>query len=501
MRSGWLQKVMAAGAILGALALPAVADEELRMWGTPPREQPHYTKSAEGFPPLPLPVTPMRRSEKKRPPRAPILIANVQDFGVQGWLGSPGAVQRLLDSGRQHLDIWYDREDLDIHTVVREFNAGADHRTPILYLCAYYPLNLDEPERKALQSYVVNGGTLLINCCGQDRAFASAQAELDAMFPHYELRLLPLDHPIYGSYFQVDKVKYPTPSKGVLDAAPGAGATDRPKLYAITMGSRAAVIVSHEDLACGWNQWNNPTVKRVAAEDSTRLGLNIITYVTAELRLAKFQARTQEIAGPNIRPRQQLTFAQIIHDGNWDPNPSAVPLFLKDLASNTSLAVRFDERSRQEIQLRDPALFTYPLLYLTGQWDPRFSKEERALLHRYLTSGGVLIADDAAGREEFDAAFRALMKDLFPEATLQVLPADHPLFSSFYKIGAVAANHADKPVLPTIEAIFFNGHAVVLYSKLGLGDGWARQFDAYARCYAAPDALKLGTNIVVYAMQ
>jgi hypothetical protein len=178
-----------------------------------------------------------------------------------------------------------------------------------------------------------------------------------------------------------------------------------------------------------------------------------------------------------------------------------VPLFLKDLASNTSLAVRFDPRQRQQVQLRDPALFSYPLLYLTGQWDPRFSQEERALLHRYLTSGGVLIADDAAGREEFDTAFRALVKDLFPEAALKVLPADHPLFSSFYKIDAVAANHEAKPIAPVIEAIFINDRPVVIYSKLGLGDGWAHQFDAYARCYATPDALKLGTNIIVYAMQ
>ena len=42
---------------------------------------------------------------------------------------------------------------------------------------------------------------------------------------------------------------------------------------------------------------------------------------------------------------------------------------------------------------------------------------------------------------------------------------------------------------------------VILYSPLGLGDGWAQQYSAYARAYKATDAVKLGTNLFVYAMQ
>ena len=42
---------------------------------------------------------------------------------------------------------------------------------------------------------------------------------------------------------------------------------------------------------------------------------------------------------------------------------------------------------------------------------------------------------------------------------------------------------------------------VILYSRFGLCDGWAHQFSAYARCYTAEDALKVGTNLLVYVMQ
>ncbi len=494
-RNRWITWGLIAGLCL-LVAAPAGAEERLRMWGTPPREKPHFTKAAETFPPLPLPVVPQRRTEKKRPPAAPKLIANVKDFSFNGWQGSPGAVQTLLRSAQQKLEMWYGWEQLDIDTVVRKHQADTAHRTPILYLCSYYPLNLTDAQRTALQNYVLNGGTLLINCCGQDEAYASAKAELEKMFPKHPLRTLPLDHPLYHSYFEIKQVGYPTPSPD--PTVEGPVVQGAPRLQGIELGTRAAVIVSFEDLACGWNQWNNPSVRRVDATDSTKLGLNIITYVTAEQRFAEFLSHTREVAGPSVRPRQQLTFVQVIHDGNWNPNPSAVPMLLKDVASNTSVAVRFQ---RQTMQLRNPDLFNFPMLYLTGTFDPQLGRDERAILHRYLSNGGVLIADAAAGRTEFDQAFRKLCQQMFPDASLEPLPADHAIYKAFHQIDQVALNHEQGQARPRIEAIMIGERPAVLYSPLGLSDGWSHQFSAYARCYEARDALKLGTNMVVYAMQ
>lgn len=489
--------------LLGMLVLmlaggPLAAEQKrLTMWGTPPREKPHFTKAAEGFPPLPLPVVPQRRTEKKRPPAPPKLLANLHNFSFVGWKGSPGAVDQLLKNGRRHLNIWYGWEHLDIRQLERLHAAGTDHRTPILYLCAYYRLELSDQQRDALRSYALNGGTLLINCCGQRDAYESAKAELAKMFPQNPLRRLPLDHPLYHSHYTIDQVKYPVPAPdGAFEAAPPQ--VDQPRLEAIELGTRAAVLVSFEDLACGWNQWNNPTVHRVDPTDSTRLGLNIVTYVTAEQRLAKFMSKTRTVAGRSIRPRQQMTLVQLVHDGNWDPNPSATALLLKEIASNTSVAVQFE---RKTMPIKDPSLFNYPLLYMTGTFDPDLGRDELALLHRYLTNGGVLIADAAAGRVAFDQAFRQMCAEVLPDAPLKRLPPDHPLFSSFHDIDQVALNHESEPVRPVIEAVIVDDRPVIIYSPLGLGDGWAHSFSTYARCYATRDALKLGTNLIVYAMQ
>jgi len=258
------------------------------------------------------------------------------------------------------------------------------------------------------------------------------------------------------------------------------------------------VIVSFEDLASGWNEWLDPGVLRVDAQDSTRLGLNLIAYVTAEHRFARFLSRTRDIAGPSIRPREQLLFPQLVHDGNWNPNPSAIPLFLKELASNTSIAVRFE---RKAMEIKDPALFEHPLLYMTGSWNPGFGRDEVVLLRRYLLNGGTLIADAASGRTEFDAAFRSLAAELYPDNPLQVLPPDHPVFTCFHTLNTLTLHHELEPIEPIIEAVNVDGRPVMLYSRYGLGDGWAHQFSAYARCYNTIDALKLATNLIVFVMQ
>ncbi len=481
--------------VCGAAGMTWAADR-ITVWGLPPKEKPHFTKAAEGMPPLPLPVVPQRRTEKKRPPAPPKLLANVTNFGFEGWKGSPGSVDQLLQNGRRFLNIWYGWENLDIRHLARQHTSGVQYRTPIIYLCAYYPLELTDDQRTALRDYALGGGTILINCCGQDEAFASARGEIKAMFPKHPLRLLPADHPLYHSYYTIEKVKYPVPSSNPLDS--GAVDEDLPRLQAVTLGSRAAVIVSYEDLACGWNEWSNPAVKRVDPKDSTRLGLNLVTYATAEQRLAKFQSKSLQVAGPSLRPRQQFQMVQVIHDGNWDPNPSAVPLLLKEIASNTSIAVKFE---RQLMQIKDPALFTHPMLYMTGSWDPNLNKDEKVLLRRYLATGGMLLSDCASGRVEYDKAFRTLCAELFPNNELTVLPADHALFSCFHPIEGALLNHQSKPIQPLIEAVVLNDRPVILYSPLGLNDGWAHLHSAYARCYVTADALKLGTNLIVFAMQ
>ncbi|MGO8748362.1 MAG: hypothetical protein ACLQNE_20505, partial [Thermoguttaceae bacterium] len=57
--------------------------------GPPPAAKPQHQTGGESFPPLPLPATPLRRSEKKRPPAPPALVGKMA-MGSPRWITKDG---------------------------------------------------------------------------------------------------------------------------------------------------------------------------------------------------------------------------------------------------------------------------------------------------------------------------------------------------------------------------------------------------------------------------
>jgi len=63
----------------------------------PPPKPPAQHSGAEGAPPLPLPAVPLRRTEKKNPPRPPVLVVKViTERGEGDWNTNPNDVENLL---------------------------------------------------------------------------------------------------------------------------------------------------------------------------------------------------------------------------------------------------------------------------------------------------------------------------------------------------------------------------------------------------------------------
>ena len=53
---------------------------------------------------------------------------------------------------------------------------------------------------------------------------------------------------------------------------------------------------------------------------------------------------------------------------------------------------------------------------------------QKRVLHDYVLQGGFLFAEAACEGEAFDRAFRRLMRELFPDRELRLLPPDHPVW-------------------------------------------------------------------------
>jgi hypothetical protein len=121
------------------------------------------------------------------------------------------------------------------------------------------------------------------------------------------------------------------------------------------------------------------------------------------------------------------------------------------------------------VQISDQNFFHYPFLFMTGHGEVRFTAQERIRLRKFLIGGGFLWADDNYG---MDRAFRREMQALFPENPLTLLPNNHPVFSSFYKLPGLPKIHEHDGEPAQAFGIFFEGRLIVLYTySTDIGNG------------------------------
>ena len=183
--------------------------------------------------------------------------------------------------------------------------------------------------------------------------------------------------------------------------------------------------------------------------------------------------------------------------GDWYSNPTSLPNLARAVESRTPIRIVSDQEAR--VELLDEELFGYPLVYMNGHGEVRFSQAEIDRLREYLERGGFLWADDNYG---MDRAFRREIQKVFPGSRLVGLPFGHDLFHAFYDLpkGTPKVHeHDGKP--PEALGIFHEGRLVVLYTyEADIGDG-IEDVEVHNDPEAIrEDAMQFAVNVVVYAM-
>jgi len=378
----------------------------------------------------------------------------------------------------------------------------------------------DPRQYKILKRYIDRGGFILaVGNCEADSEFDSGIRELarkmftrrdDQGVVHVdaELKRLPRDHAVYRS------------------AHPLGPHYEELQLWGVDYGCRTSMIYvpvqqnGAFDLSCLWDKWtlqgrNNPHQRfQRLLSLSLRLGENILAYATGREPPQKLQARddpNRKGVADNIE-RGLLQVAKIIHTGDWDVAPRALRNLLIGLNAENGLTASTKQRN---LRPADKNVFRYPVLYMHGRNRFSLSKTSRDKLRTYLTErGGLLFADACCGSREFDASFRELMKQLFPDKPFQQIPPTHELFTtkigfdvktvkrrmpeSFNENAKLVA--VTKEVKPFFEGIKIDGRYVVIYSKYDISCALERQASISCAGYVEQDAMKLGINILSYAL-
>jgi hypothetical protein len=496
----------ALGGTAGGLGMPLVAWAEENSGpidcGPPPKAKPHHRKAAEGFPPLPLPVTPLRRTERKRPPAPPALIGKIslgpirwitrngKRVKYRDWMTDPADVNTLLQWTSQKLGINYRAIEADFA------HFSYDPRElPAILFAGHNKFSLDDEVRAQLARYVQDGGMILGDaCCGWKDFADSFRREMELIFPDRPLRKMLPEEPVFSSYYKMNEFTY---KKG-----DGSTYTDEPCLEAIDFGCRSGVIFSPCDLTCGWDGHEHPRGTRVVIDQARQIGANLVTYLLGTYQLGRFLSSTKVYHEATTPTRDDFVLAQLKHEGDWDPDPSAVHNLLKFARDNSTLEVKF---RREDVRLTDPKAATYPLLYMTGHRQFHWNQDEAARLRRYLTAGGVMLADACCGRMAFDMAFRQEIEKVLPGKKLERIPLDHPLMRCHFDIRKADFTPRVRedfgPVdTPELEGITLDGRLAVVYSRFDLGNGWEQFPHAYSYGMKDASALKVGTNMIVYAI-
>jgi hypothetical protein len=167
-----------------------------------------------------------------------ISVARLQYDG--NWDPEPGGWVRLanLMRNRHHVE-------LKVETV--KLGDGKLEDVNVAHLTGTTPIKLDDAARTQLKKFVESGGTLLIDAAGGSSAFAkSIETELGAAFASTKLETLPPDHALYESTGkQLAVVEYRPFALATL------GKLTTPRLQALKVKDRAAIIHSREDLSVG----------------------------------------------------------------------------------------------------------------------------------------------------------------------------------------------------------------------------------------------------------
>jgi hypothetical protein len=366
---------------------------------------------------------------------------------------------------------------------------------PALLFAGHNKFTLRDEVRKNLGRYVADGGTIIGDaCCGWTDFAESFEREMEAIFPGRPLRKMLPEEPVFSSYYKLGAFTYKKGDGSTYDA--------EPCLRGIDFGCRTGVIFSPCDLTCGWDGHEHPRGLRVVIDQARQIGANMVTYVLGSYQLGRFLSTTKVYYEATAPSRDDFVFAQLIHEGDWDPDPSGVHNLLKFARDNSTLGVKF---KRENVQLKDPKAATYPLLYMTGHREFHWSQEEVARLQRYLKAGGVLLADACCGRVAFDMAFRNEIAKVFPGQKLQKIAPDHPIYHSQFDIRTVDYTPRTREDFgqfdtPELEGITLDGRLAVIYSKFDLGNGWEQFPHAYSYGLKDESALQIGTNVIVYAI-
>jgi hypothetical protein len=163
-----------------------------------------------------------------------------------------------------------------------------------------------------------------------------------------------------------------------------------------------------------------------------------------------------------------------------------------------------ERMSYKIVDISSQEIFKYPFAYVSHPGEVFPSEEEIANIREYVERGGFMMLDDFGGQNndwEMDG-WMELLRRAFPGREMYELRDDHALLRLHYQIDNLQMEHPMSGAKSTFYG--FNDSkgrlAMVVCWANDVGDFWEFIDEPRYKVKPSAEALKLGVNIVIYAM-
>ena len=126
--------------------------------------------------------------------------------------------------------------------------------------------------------------------------------------------------------------------------------------------------------------------------------------------------------------RRPVAMAKLQHGdtNDWDRHRNGVHHLIRHVEPLWRQKLSWQTVDLRAASVED--LLESPVLFLSGREAFEFSAEQKRHLQQYVAQGGFIFAEASCGGKGFDRAFRQLMKELFPDSALRLLPPEHVIW-------------------------------------------------------------------------
>lgn len=151
---------------------------------------------------------------------------------------------------------------------------------PLAYIVEPGHMELSDEEAAALREYLMRGGFLFLDDFHGEIEWQRAREQVRKIFPEYEIRDLPLTHPIFHSYFDLDQVvQVPGVAALVQGSTYEKGGVTPHYMGVENRNGRLMIFLTRNcDLGDAWEWINDPRYPAQYGLIAYKVGINVVIY-------------------------------------------------------------------------------------------------------------------------------------------------------------------------------------------------------------------------------